>query len=406
MIDGLVPAPQALKLVLDGAGPTLSETIPLDQSNGRVLARDVQSLRTQPPFDACAMDGYGVRQQDIASLPARLHLIGQSAAGHPFAAEIGEGQAVRIFTGAAVPEGVDTIIIQENTHSDGEFVEVLEPCLAGKFIRKSGLDFSKGETLLLKHQVLNPQSIALAASMNHGQLEVWRKPIAAIIATGDELVLPGQPLEEGQIIASNSYGLMAMCTQAGAETVDMGIARDTVESLKKLTRQALDQGADVIVTMGGASVGDHDLVLPTMREIGFEFEFTKIAMKPGKPCLFAKMRFQNRTVYLMGLAGNPVSSIIAGQIFVRPLINALAGLPPELAMPVPAIIGGDLPANDARQEFMRATLSTENGKNIAIPFKNQDSSMLARLTKADCLVIRAINAPAAKTGDACEIVIL
>jgi molybdopterin molybdotransferase len=407
MIEGLVPAPQALQLILRDATALSSEIVPLRQAAGRVLGADLAALRTQPPFDASAMDGYGVRQPDIANLPATLKVVGQSAAGHPFDGVIGTDEAVRIFTGAPVPRQIDTVIIQENTIAENDSVRILQGAPEGKFIRRAGLDFSAGEILLKKGCVLDPQSISLAASMNHQHLEVFRKPIVAIQATGDELVMPGNPLKAGEIIASNSFALASIVENAGGRIIDMGIAKDNLESLTSHAQSAIDQGADMIVTIGGASVGDHDLILPAMQEMGFEFIFSKIAMRPGKPFLFAKYQKNGKDIRLLGLAGNPVSSIVAGQIFVRPLVNALAGLPSQKGEPVPAILGKDLDANDERQEYMRATVETNNeGKFIASPFEAQDSSMLANLTRADCLLVRPINAPPAKAGDACEVVLL
>ena len=286
MIDGLIPATDALQIILRDAAPQTSELVKLRQANGRVLKSDLKALRTQPPFDASAMDGYAVRQQDIGEIPAILSVIGQSAAGHPFVGSIGKNEAVRIFTGAQVPDQSDTIIIQEHTYPDGERVNILKGNSSGKFIRQAGLDFREGECLLQSGRVMDPQSIALAASMNHPQLEVWKKPVVAILATGDELVMPGNSLAQGEIIASNSFALASIVEDAGGQALDMGIAKDKVESLIEHVQSAISQGADMIITIGGASVGDHDLVLPAMQKIGFEFEFSKIAMRPGKPFLF------------------------------------------------------------------------------------------------------------------------
>ena len=407
MKDELVPAPRALQMVLENAAPEASEMVGLHEAHGRVLAANLEALRTQPPFDASAMDGYGVRQEDITTLPALLAIIGQSAAGHPYSGKVSRGQAVRIFTGAPVPKGVDTIVIQENTTARDGHVKVLKEAKRGRYIRNAGLDFKQGQTLLQRGRVLDAQCVALAASMNHAHVEVWRKPLVAILATGDELVAPGNTLEKGQIIASNSFGLFAMAQKSGAQAIDLGIAQDTLEGLTTRVETAIAKGADMIVTMGGASVGDHDLVYGAMEKIGFNFAFTKIAMRPGKPFLFATKTHNGKTIRMLGLAGNPVSSIVAGQVFVRPLINALAGLPPQSANPVKAILGSALPANDQRQEYMRATCQTNaQGRLVATPFDSQDSSMLANLTRADCLLIRPINAPAAMAGDGCEVVML
>ncbi len=407
MIEGLIPATDALQMILQGANPLESEIIPLRQANGRVLAADLCALRTQPPFDASAMDGYAVRQQDIGNTPISLKLVGQSAAGHPYDGNIGKNETVRIFTGAPVPEQTDTIIIQEETVKEGQDIRILTGNPAGRFIRKAGLDFSQGEMLMKSGRVLDPQSISLAASMNHPQLEVWQKPTVAILATGDELVLPGNSLDAGEIISSNTFALASIVENAGGEVLDLGIAKDRLESLISHIQNALDHDADMIVTIGGASVGDHDLVLPAMQEMGFEFLFSKIAMRPGKPLLFAQNKSSGKNIRMLGLAGNPVSSIIAGQIFVRPLVNLLAGLPAEKSKPVPAILGCDLHANDERQEHMRVLIERNNlGELVALPFETQDSSMLANLNIADALLVRPVNAPAAKSGETCEVVLL
>jgi len=407
IIDGLIPATDALRIILQDAVPQTSEAVNLRQANGRVLKSDLNALRTQPPFDASAMDGYAVRQQDISKIPASLNIIGQSAAGHPFQGAVGNNEAVRIFTGAQIPDQADTIIIQENTRSDGKQVHILKGNSPGKFIRHAGLDFREGECLLQSGRVMDPQSIALAASMNHPQLEVWKKPVAAILATGDELVMPGNLLAQGEIIASNSFALASIVEDAGGEALDMGIAKDTVASLIEHVQSAIHKGADMIITIGGASVGDHDLVLPAMQKIGFEFEFSKIAMRPGKPFLFAKNNSTGKSIRMLGLAGNPVSSIIAGQVFVRPLVHAMAGLPEEQSRPLPAVLGGDLKANDERQEYMRVLIDIDDdGTLIATPFETQDSSMLANLNRADALLVRRVHAPAANTGDSCEVVLL
>lgn len=407
MIEGLIPATQAMQIILRDAAPQTGEWVGLRQANGRVLKSDLKALRTQPPFNASAMDGYAIRQADISEIPASLTVIGQSAAGHPFQASVGQNEAVRIFTGAQVPDQTDTIIIQEHTKADGNRVNILKPNESGKFIRRAGLDFSQGECLLQSGRIMDPQSIALAASMNHPQLEVWKKPVVAILATGDELVMPGNALAPGEIIASNSFALAAIVEDAGGEVLDMGIAKDKVESLIDCVKSAIDQGAEMVITIGGASVGDHDLVLPAMQKIGFEFEFSKIAMRPGKPFLFARNQSTGKTIRMLGLAGNPVSSIVAGQIFVRPLVNAMAGLPEAHAQPKQAILGADLLANDERQEYMRVLIDIDDdGTLIATPFETQDSSMLANLNRADALLIRAINAPAAKAGEACQVVML
>lgn len=404
-LDRLIPASQARMQILADVQPTPTERVGLDQADGRILAEDLAARRTQPPFDASAMDGFAVRQADITSLPAPLTVIGESRAGVPFTGKVGPGQAVRIFTGAVVPDGADSIVIQENTTMDGACVTVLEGVDTGRFIRPAGLDFKHGQVLLKKGMTLTANRLALAASMNHADLLVHQRPLVAVMATGDELVLPGETPKAGQIIASNTFGLKAAIVASGGAVLDLGIVEDTKAALTQALHRARDQGAILVLTTGGASVGDHDLVLPTAQAFGFTFEIAKVAMRPGKPFLFAKAPSGNATQYLTGLAGNPVSSLVAFHVFVKPLIQALSGAQPDALNHSRAKLGRDLPNNDQRAEYMRARLThSPEGEAIATPFDNQDSSMLARLVEADCLVYRPVRAPAAKAGDTCEII--
>jgi len=403
--DELVPADEALNIVLSGAGPVGSESLDLMDAAGRVLAEDLNSRRTQPPFDASAMDGYAVRVEDLDQIPITLKLIGEAAAGHPFSGTVSSGEAARIFTGAIVPDGADIIIIQENTVAGEGEVTILTGAPEGKFIRRAGMDFAEGDQLLNTGDVLDAPRLSLAASMNYPQVKVYRKPIVALMTTGDELVMPGGDLKPGYIIASNVFGLQALVQENGGKTIDLGIVPDTIEALQSAIRKAIAEKADIIVTTGGASVGDHDLVKPAFEREGFKFAFHKIAMRPGKPLLFAKRDGEDHVCRLVGLAGNPVSSLVAGPVFLRPLIRTLAGFPPEMIEPISASLAIALPANDERMEFMRAMAEVDaNGAISVTPFSKQDSSMLANLAKANCLMIRPINAPAASAGDPCQIV--
>lgn len=399
----LTPVADALAGILAGASPIRErETVPLDRAEGRTLAADVAALRTQPPFPASAMDGFAVRAADVATVPARLALIGTSAAGHAFTGTVGPGQCVRIFTGAPVPAGADAILIQENARAEGNMVEALSPVTAGRFVRQAGLDFREGEVLLRAGRRLGPSAVALAAAMGHATLPVVRRPRVAILATGDELVRPGEPTGPDQIVASNTYAVAAIAERAGAEALDLGIARDDLPALTAAIDAARDAGADVLVTLGGASVGDHDLVQRALAARGWELGFWRIAMRPGKPLMHGRLG----AMTVLGLPGNPVSSIVCSLIFLVPLVRALSGDPDAGAVATqPARLGVDLPANDERQDYLRARLSAgEDGTLVATPFPRQDSSMLRLMAEAEALVVRAPHAPAARAGDPCRII--
>ncbi|MGO4668932.1 molybdopterin molybdotransferase MoeA [Bosea sp. 2RAB26] len=398
----LTPVPVALKALIDSVpAPTPSETLPLAHCAGRVLAADLQALRTQPPFANSAMDGYAVRADDIA--PANeLRVIGESAAGRSFSGMVRSNEAVRIFTGAPIPEGADTILIQENADGVGTAtIRVREGAERGKFVRQAGLDFSEGEVLLLAGSRLDSASLGLAAAMGHPMLTVRRKPLVAILATGDELVQPGEPVGPDQIVASNSFALAALVEQAGGTALDLGIARDDHADLADKIGQARKADADVLITLGGASVGEHDLVQAALIGQGMALGFWKIAMRPGKPMMMGRL---GRMVAL-GLPGNPVSSIVCGHLFVVPLLRTLLGVPePERDLSEPAIVGRNLPANDERRDYMRSELTLTPEGWLATPFAKQDSSMLATLARADALLIRESFAAPANKGDNCRII--
>jgi molybdopterin molybdotransferase len=401
-MTGLLPVDEALARILDGAGPGEAETVQLSEAAGRVLAAPVKALRTQPPFDASAMDGYAVRASDVADIPALLQLVGAAAAGKLFPGEVGPGQAVRIFTGAPVPVGADTIAIQENVRPlDANTIEVFETVAAGRHIRRRGLDFAEGDALLEAGRVLDPAALSLAASANHPALAVVKKPLVALIATGDELLLPGSDTGPDQIIASNSYGVAAIAQQAGVRVLDLGIAHDRTEAISGLVRKALEADADVIVTLGGASVGDHDLVHTALKDVGMQPGFWKIAMRPGKPLMFGRL---GRT-RCIGLPGNPVASLVCSQIFLRPLLARLGGRQYEAPV-IDAVLGADMAANDLRQDYVRATVEQLREGTVATPFAIQDSSMLRLLADAGGLIVREPFAPKAKAGDPCRVLLL
>ena len=398
----LVPVAEALERLLDGAAPLPGESVPLAEAAGRVLAEPVVALRTQPPFNASAMDGYAAQSADVASAPAQLGVIGMAPAGRGFSGTVGAGQAVRIFTGAPLPEGADTIVIQENVSDLGNGrIEVTEPTAKGRNIRRRGLDFGQGDVLLEKGRVLDAAALSLAASANHPALSVVRRPLVAIIATGDELLPPGSVLGPDQIISSNAYGVTATAQSVGARALDLGIAADRQEAIAALVRKAVEADADVIVTLGGASVGDHDLIHDVLTGEGMQLDFWKIAMRPGKPLMFGRLG----DVRCIGLPGNPVASIVCSQLFLKPLLARLGGRDYRQDVRT-ARLGTAMPANDLRQDYVRAVVREDAGMLVATPFGIQDSSMLRMLADADGLIVREPFAPAAEAGAECSVLML
>ena len=392
---------EALRRILDAVEPTAAETVPIERAAGRVLAAPLSARLTQPPFDASAMDGYAVRAADVARLPARLGVVGRAAAGHPYGGTVETGQAVRIFTGAPVPRGADAIVIQEYTVGDGACVEVREGAPDPAHIRPRGFDFREGEVLLLRGRRLGPREIALAAAMGYGDVPVHRRPLVAIVATGDELVHPGQPPGPGAIVSSNHLGVAALAAQAGAEPRQLGIARDNRESLERHLERA--SGADILVTIGGASVGESDLVAPVLEARGMTLAFWKIDMRPGKPLMFGRLGAQ----YVLGLPGNPVSALICGRVFVVPLIRALLGLPKQDPAGRRAYLAEPIEANGRRQHYMRVGLRVRpEGTLEAFQVRSQDSSLLAPLASADALLVRPPNAPGLPAGAEVSVLLL
>ncbi len=395
----LLPFEDALGRILDGVEPLGAETVDVGDAARRVLAENIHARLTQPPFDASSMDGFALRAADIAELPASLRLIGEAAAGHGFDGTVGPGEAVRIFTGGPVPEGADTIVMQENATLDGETVTINEGAEKGASVRPRGQDFSEGERLLPAGKRLNARDLLLTASANHASLPVRRKPRVALLATGDELVPPGETPRPDQIISSVPTGLAAMLEAAGAEPERLGIAADTRESLDAHLAEAAD--ADLLLTIGGASVGEHDLVREALMDAGFEIGFWRIAMRPGKPLMFGT-RGDTRVI---GLPGNPVSAMICARVFAFPLIDALLGAdtgPEHLRL---ATLDRALEPNGPRKHFMRARLRTDPDTGMAkvAALPSQDSALMAALASADCLIVRAPHAPAARPGDKVEI---
>jgi molybdopterin molybdotransferase len=399
----LLSVEEALRRVLGGvARPVEAETVPISACAGRTLAEPVVSLRTQPPFAASAMDGYAVRAADLSALPARLAVIGRSVAGMGFAGAVGPGQAVRIFTGAPVPAGADAVVIQEDTDADGDDVLVRAGVLPGKNVRAAGLDFSEGGSLLAAGRRLDARHVTLAAAAGHAHLPVRRKPRVAILATGDELVRPGEPAAPDQIVASNPFAVAAIAARAGAEPVDLGIAGDTPEALDQAIAQARDARADILVTLGGASVGEADLVQAALSRRGMVLAFWKVALRPGKPLIYGRLD----DMAILGLPGNPVSSVVCAILFVVPAIRRLLGDAGAGDDPTePAVLGADLPANDGRRDYMRAKLTASpDALPVAAAFPVQDSSMLSILARSDALIVRPPHAPPAKAGEPCRII--
>ncbi|MEJ0076726.1 MAG: gephyrin-like molybdotransferase Glp [Alphaproteobacteria bacterium] len=396
----LLPVPDALARVLEGVEPLPAERVPLAQAEGRVLAHDLSARRTQPPENVSAMDGYAVRGAEVAHAPAGFRVVGEIAAGRPLGQPVRPGEAVRIFTGGVLPEGTDTVVIQEHTTRDGERVVVNKATPTGKNVRVAGLDFRQGDLRLKKGRHLTGRDVSLAAAMNHASVPVHRRPKVAIVATGDELVPPGTEPGPGQIVYSNVFTLAAVARRAGAEVIDLGVLPDRLEDTVAGLRRARDLSADVLVTAGGASVGDYDLVQPALAAEGVTPSFWKIAMRPGKPMMFGHLKGMR----VLGLPGNPVSAYVCSFLFVAPLIRKLTGRS-DLTPPVEqGVLGRDLPQNDEREEYMRATLALRDGTWVATPFPNQDSSMLVPLAAADCLVVRERHAPAAPAGSPCQFV--
>jgi molybdopterin molybdotransferase len=396
----LMPVADALAAILAGAEPLGEEMVALDAAYHRVLARDVAALRTQPPQAMSAMDGYAVRAADAARIKARLKVIGEVAAGRPFDRALGPGEAARIFTGGVIPDGADAVVIQEDTVVDGSHVTVTEAAVAGRHIRPAGVDFRKGDVLLKAGSRLTDRDLSLAASMNYPELPVRRRPKVALLATGDELVMPGITPGPGQIVYSNGYALRALARTEGADTIDLGIAADTLESTTAGIRRARDSGADILVTTGGASVGDHDLVQQSLKAEGVNIAFWKIAMRPGKPMMHGRLG----AMRVIGVPGNPVSSYVCTLLFVVPLIRALLGRKTIQHARESALLGRDVGANDVREDYLRARIERRaDGTLVATPVDHQDSSLLGNLSAARALVIRAPFAPAAKAGSPCEI---
>lgn len=383
----------ALKTILAGAkGPLSVERTPLAQGFGRTLAEDIFARRTQPPKALSAMDGYALRAEDQG--PRKV--IGESSAGRGYAGACGPGDAVRIFTGAPVPDGADTVLIQEEAQREGDIVTPTALAAKGRNVRLQGIDFRDGEKILDRGRKLSPADIALAASADHAALPLARKPRVGVLATGDELVAPGDKRGPDQIVASNTFSVLGLIAASGGEAVDLGLASDHLDEIEAAIGRARAAKLDVLVTIGGASVGDRDLVRGALAREGMELNFWRVNMKPGKPLIYGHIG----PMTVLGLPGNPVSAVVCGELFLKPLIRALSGDPLAGAdRTEPAHAGAALPTGGPRQEFLRATLKLDDhGRLVATPADDQDSSLNRVLSQSQALIVRAPGAPASEAG--------
>ncbi|WP_434286646.1 molybdopterin molybdotransferase MoeA [Celeribacter sp. SCSIO 80788] len=388
----MITVAEALENVFKLCRPLGTERVSLREASGRVLAEDAIAMRDQPPFASSAMDGYGV-VTDHPTIGDTFKVIGESAAGHGYTGPIGDSEAVRIFTGAPVPIGVTRVIIQEDVTRDGDVITVTETLSGNRNIRPLGGDFKSGDRLAAPRR-LTPQDINLLAAMNIPEVTVTRRPVVALIATGDELVMPGETPGPSQIIASNSFGLAALIEAAGGVARMLPIAPDDEDMLAATF--AMAEGADMIVSIGGASVGDHDLVGKVAEKLGLARAFYKVAMRPGKPLMAGTL---NGAV-MLGLPGNPVSAMVTAQLFLLPALAALSGFPPAPASRSKALLLQDISANGPREHYMRAIL-TEDGVR---PFERQDSSLMSILSQANALLLRPVSDPARKAGETVDVI--
>src|SRR5712671_346166 len=394
----MISVDEAVARITRGFAALPREAVPIAEAAGRVLAEDAVAKLDQPPAPMSAMDGYAVRAHD-AHPGAELSLIGQAPAGRPFGGTVGAGEAVRIFTGGVVPQGADAVVIQEDTDLKGARIVIKEAPRPEENVRRRALDFRAGEILLHRGHRLSPRDVALLAAADLPQISVTRKPRIIIVATGDELSRPGQPRKEGGIVASSTYALQAMVRNWGGEAFDFGILPDRPEAFAGLPAVAKD--SDLIVTQGGASVGDHDLVQSALKPHGFALDFWRIAMRPGKPLIFGHLL---ETPFI-GLPGNPVSAMVCAVLFIQPAIAAMLGMTyqPPVAR---ARLASPLKANGRRQDYIRARVTRHGGVLTAEPFTLQDSSMQKVFAQADGLIIRRVNAPAAEAGDTIDVLLL
>jgi molybdopterin molybdotransferase len=394
----LLPVETAIERVLAGVEPLPEETVALADAGGRVLARPVIARRRQPAFNASAMDGYAFNSSD-ARPGSRLSLVGEAAAGGSFASSLGPNEAVRIFTGAPLPDGADAVLPQEDAVVDGSDLVIRDLVEPLNHVRLAGADFEAGDELLAAGRIVGPRELAAAAAANLDAVPVRRRPRVAVLSIGDELVAPGAEPGPDQTTATNAFAIVEMAKTAGATADDLGIVTDKTDRVTEIATR-ISSDADVLVTIGGASVGDHDVARPGLAAAGMDLDFWRIAMRPGKPLVFGRLG----AMAVLGLPGNPVSSFVCGMVFLRPLIGALLGRPRDDGIR-PAVLGADMPANGVRTTYLRATLvEREDRLPEAVPLPQQDSSLIGVLVRADCLLIRPANAEPSAAGSNCSII--
>lgn len=391
---------EAIERILVHATPVGTRVVPLAEANGRILAVPVVAASDQPPFAASAMDGYAVRAEDVRA-GAVLELVGESQAGAGLQGKVASGQCVRIFTGAPMPEGADSVVMQELATAKGKAIAFAESARIGQSVRKRGNDFATGEELIATGTRLGPAAISLIAAANQAQVSVHKRPGVALLATGDELVAPGTELAEGQIVASNSWGLSALFSSIAGDVHDLGIAPDNETALAESLQRAFDTGAEVIVTTGGASVGDHDLVQPVLQSLGVEIDFWKMAMRPGKPLMFGTKG--HRLVF--GLPGNPVSALVTATVAVLPALRQMAGLAEPRWRPMRLPLAAAIPANGPRRHFLRGNMVLDDeGTPAAMPLTETDSAHLSSLAGADLLIVQREDSPALEKDALVEVI--
>lgn len=402
-MPSLISVADARRMIVDGLARLDIEHVPLARALHRVLAEDVRAAVAHPPADVSAMDGYAIRHEDVPSVPLTLEVVGESGAGHPWKGTLGIGQAVRIFTGAFVPAGANTVVMQENTKAHGtnaNTVVIVEPPQAGRHIRRRGQDFMKGDVGLTAPHRITARDVGFLAAMNIARVPVARKPRIGVLSTGDEIVMPGETPGHGQIVSANGPGLSAFIEQHGGEAIHLGVARDELEALRAAIARA--EPLDMLVTSGGVSVGEHDLMRKALQSDDFRLAFHKIAMRPGKPLLFGRIG-ANQKLPVLGLPGNPAAAMVCAALFLGPAIARLQGLPGDAPAMVPARLGADLGENDTREDYLRAVLSPDF---VATPFPKQDSGMISSMARANALIVRPPHAPALLAGAPVPVIVL